>query len=201
MTRKTTEYFGILTKMFEAVKVNGYNRESFPLEEGMDRVKRVIQDLTAAGGKVMFIGNGASAAIASHMATDFWKNAEIRAMAFNDASGLTCISNDFGYSRVFEKPIERFADPGDLLIAISSSGQSENILRAVAAARAREVKIITFSGFDPENPLRKLGELNFYVPSFQYGIVEIVHLSLLHCLVDFMIKEQAEAKEKITVYK
>jgi len=85
---------------------------------------------------------------------------------------------------VFEKPIEMFADAGDVLIAISSSGKSENIVRGVEAARRTGCRIITLSGFRPDNPLRRLGELNFWVPTDSYGHVEITHLALCHAVVD-----------------
>ncbi|HAM59185.1 MAG TPA: phosphoheptose isomerase, partial [Candidatus Rokubacteria bacterium] len=123
-------------------------------------------------------------AIASHQAVDYWKNGGMRAVAFNDPSLLTCVSNDFGYRHVFAKPIEMFADAGDALIAISSSGQSENILRGVEAARRARCRVITLSGFRPDNPLRRLGELNFWVPTDSYGHVEITHLAICHSVVD-----------------
>jgi D-sedoheptulose 7-phosphate isomerase len=151
---------------------------------GLECAIELIVAQTRAGRKVMFIGNGGSAAMASHQSVDFWKNGGMRAVAFNDASLLTCVSNDFGYPLVFEKPIEMFADPGDVLMAISSSGRSENILRGVGKAREKGCRVVTMSGFDPANPLRVLGDVNFYVPSKSYGHVEITHLSLSHCLLD-----------------
>jgi len=131
------------------------------------------------------------------MATDFWKNAGIKALSFNDSSLLTCISNDYGYPHVFEKPIEMFIEPQDVLIAISSSGQSENILRGVFAAKEQGAGVLTFSGFKPDNPLRKLGEINFYVPIEHYGYVEVVHLALCHCLADMIIENRTKLKERI----
>ncbi|MBI1957818.1 MAG: SIS domain-containing protein [Candidatus Rokubacteria bacterium] len=154
------------------------------LDDGLARVIDIVRTQTAAGRKVIFIGNGGSAAIASHQAVDYWKNGGMRAVAFNDPSLLTCVSNDFGYAHVFEKPIEMFADAGDVLIAISSSGKSENIVRGVEAARRTGCRIITLSGFRPDNPLRRLGELNFWVPADSYGHVEITHLALCHAVVD-----------------
>ena len=148
----------------------------------------LIINQAEANKKLIFIGNGASASISSHMSTDYWKNGGIRAIAFNDSSLLTCISNDYGYKHVFEKPIEMFADTGDILIAISSSGKSENILNGVKAARVKNCHIITCSGFETNNPLRNLGDLNFFVPSKDYGPVEILHLSILHCIVDCIIE-------------
>lgn len=111
----------------------------------------------------------------------------MRAIAFNDSSLLTCISNDFGYPHVFAKPVEMFAEAGDILLAISSSGRSENILLAVGTAKEKGCKIITMSGFSADTPLRSVGDLNFYVPSHSYGHVEIVHLSLCHCILDTII--------------
>jgi D-sedoheptulose 7-phosphate isomerase len=138
----------------------------------------------AGGNTVMFIGNGGSAAIASHMANDFQKNGGMRSLAFNDGATLTCLGNDFGYPHVFEKQIEMHARPGDLLVAISSSGRSPNILNGVAAARAAGAAILTLSGFDADNPLRLLGDVNFYVPSSHYGFVEAGHLTLLSAVLD-----------------
>lgn len=144
----------------------------------------------ASGKKVMFIGNGGSAGIASHMAIDFWKNGDIKAVAFNDSSLLTCIGNDYGYNHIFEKPIEMFAEKGDLLFAISSSGRSENILNGVRAAERAGCDIITFSGFNGDNPLRAMGRLNFYVASGEYGFVEVLHQFIIHSVLDVLIQEK-----------
>ena len=137
--------------------------------------------------KVILVGNGGSAAIASHQAVDLWKNGGIRAVAFNDASLLTCIGNDYGYPFIFSKPIEMFADPGDLLIVISSSGKSVNILNSVEAGRKAGCSVIGLSGFDQGNPLSKLCDVNFYLSSHSYGIVEVGHLLLIHAFIDEVI--------------
>ena len=137
------------------------------------------------GNKLGFIGNGGSAGIASHMAIDYSKNGNIRSQAFNDPSALTCLGNDLGYENVFAKQIEFHARPGDLLVAISSSGNSQNILNGVAQARETGCKVVTLSGFAEDNRLRDLGDINFYVPSREYGFVEITHLALCHAVVDF----------------
>lgn len=135
--------------------------------------------------RILFVGNGGSAAIASHMAVDFSKNGGKPALAFNDASMLTCVSNDYGYENVFAKPIEWFSSPFDALVAISSSGRSENVLRAVERFTYRHsVKsIITLSGFDSDNYLRAMGAVNFWVDSHDYGVVELTHAAILHSLV------------------
>jgi D-sedoheptulose 7-phosphate isomerase len=177
-------FFEELRQALGNVQVSDGSEAPLDFVQGMERAAELIVAQTTRGRKLMFIGNGASAAISSHQSVDYWKTGGMRAMAFNDPVLLTCISNDFGYPSVFEKPIEMFAEPGDVLVAISSSGRSENILRAVSKAREKGCHVLTMSGFDPANPLRQLGDLNFYVPSKSYGHVEISHLSLSHCLLD-----------------
>lgn len=147
----------------------------------------MIKKLKQNKGKLIFIGNGGSSSIASHQAVDYWKNGKIKATAFNDPALLTCISNDYGYDQVFAKPLEFFAEPNDIIMAISSSGQSKNIINAVKAARKIKCKIITFSGFTGNNPLRKLGDINFYIPSSEYGVVEISHLLISHSILDHIM--------------
>ena len=192
MKKNIGEYFKELKDILGEVVATDADGKVYQLEEAVDKAVSIIAEKAIAGGQLLFIGNGASASIASHMATDFWKNGGIKAHAFNDSSLLTCISNDFGYKFVFEKPVEMFAEANDILIGISSSGQSENILRGVSAAKKKNIGVLTFSGFKDNNPLRSMGDINFYVPSMQYGLVEIIHTSICHCLVDMVIRGKEE---------
>lgn len=187
MRKLAENYYNHLTSTLKNIAVCKKDGETISFLEGVESACKLVLAQSAAGRKLMFIGNGASASISSHMSTDYWKNGGIRAVAFNDSSLLTCVGNDYGYKHVFEKPIEMFADPGDILFAISSSGKSENILRGVEAARSKNCPVITFSGFQEANPLRALGDFNFYVPSGGYGPVEIIHLSICHCIIDTII--------------
>ena len=180
-------YYKTLSLLFNSIKVTDKERNEIGFCHGIEKVCSLIQHKADSDCKLMFIGNGASASIASHMATDCWKNGGIRAVAFNDSSLLTCISNDYGYKYVFEKPIEMFADNGDILLAISSSGKSENILKGVHAAKSKECNVITLSGFKDDNPLSVMGDYNFYVPSQEYGFVEIIHHSICHSILDSII--------------
>jgi D-sedoheptulose 7-phosphate isomerase len=183
-------YFDKLNCLFHEMEATDKNGKvvdiSLALKDSVNRVKKS----SAKGNKIIFIGNGGSSAIASHMAVDFWKNSRIKAICFNDSAQLTCLSNDFGYRHVFEKPIEMFAEQEDVLIAISSSGKSENILRGVKAARRKKCGIITMSGFKKDNPLRKTGDLNYYVPSDSYGFVEIAHGAICHLFADYTYKKR-----------
>jgi D-sedoheptulose 7-phosphate isomerase len=153
-------------------------------EEAFERVQNDVRTATAKGNTIFFIGNGGSAAIASHMAADYCKAGGFRARALNDAATLTCLANDVGYVNVFSQQIAWQAREGDMLVAISSSGKSNNILRAVEAAHSKGCKVVTVSGFAPNNPLRERGDLNFYVASDKYGIVEVAHHAILHAILD-----------------
>lgn len=182
------KYLEKLWQVLNEVEIIDSNGETTSLEMAFDKIVDKLKKLKKTRNKAIFIGNGGSAGIASHQAIDYWKNGDIPAVAFNDASLLTCISNDYGYEFVFEKPINMFAKKGDVLIAISSSGKSKNIINAVKAAKKKDLYIITMSGFSKSNPLRSWGDLNFYVPSKVYGHVEISHLILSHTILDMHLK-------------
>jgi D-sedoheptulose 7-phosphate isomerase len=178
------DYHNNFLKLANSVIVTSRQKRKLGLGQGVHLVCNIIKKQSKIGGKVFFIGNGGSAAIANHMAIDFWKNGRIPAVAFSDSSLLTCISNDFGYEKVFEKPIEFFAAKIDVLIAISSSGKSKNILNGVKVAQIKGSNIISLSGFDEDNPLRRRGVYNFYVPSHKYGYVEVIHQYICHWILD-----------------
>ena len=182
------KYYNNLFAGLSAVKVTDKHKNGLDFYQGIEAACGLIQSQAESGCKLMFIGNGASAAISSHMAADYLKNGGLNTVTFNNSSLLTCMGNDYGYEHVFEKPIEISAQKGDVLIAISSSGKSENILLAVDAAKNKRCAVLTLSGFDPDNPLSSLGDINFYVPVKSYGIVEIVHHSICHCILDTIVR-------------
>jgi D-sedoheptulose 7-phosphate isomerase len=181
---RLNRYFATLADILRGAEVTDRAAKSMALADGCDWVRNEAHKAHGAGNKIIFVGNGGSAGIASHLAIDFSKNGGLRSLAFNDASALTCLGNDLGYENVFAKQLDFHARPGDLLIAISSSGRSPNILNAVKAARVHDCKVVTFSGFTEENDLRKSGDVNFYVRSGEYGFVEVAHLALCHAVLD-----------------
>lgn len=164
--------------------VTNESGETLSLNSAITELGKLARNTHSTGNKIIFIGNGGSAGICSHMAIDYSKNGNMRALAFNDGAFLTCLGNDFGYESVFIKQIEFHGQPGDLLIAISSSGQSKNILAAVTQAKLQKMKVVTLSGFNFKNPLRFLGQLNFYLADNNYGFVELGHQTLLHAALD-----------------
>lgn len=190
--KRVARYFEVLNGLVANTAVTvaeaaGRDVRSIALAEGIDRFLTIGHDAHGRERKLILIGNGASASMAVHFASDFSKNAGIRAMSVNDGAMLTALANDIGVDAMFAKQVEFYAQPGDVLVAISASGSSPNILAAVAAAREKGCSVITFSGFDPANPLRHAGDLNFHVPADEYGFVEVTHTALIHAILDLSL--------------
>ena len=150
-------------------------------------LKLDLESVQKNGGKTMIMGNGGSAAMASHVAVDFSKNAGIRMINFNDADLITCLANDYGFEHWMAKSIDLYGDDGDQVILISSSGKSPKVVNAAKAARDKDYKVITFTGFDETNPLKSNGDLNFWFKSRAYNIVEMVHQIWLLAVCDAVI--------------
>jgi len=149
----------------------------------------LIQQTRDKGGKIILAGNGGSAAMASHVAVDFTKNASIRAINFNEADLITCFANDYGYENWVEQALKFYADENDLVILISSSGNSINIVNAANYCKKVNMDFITLTGFSNNNKLRNLGKINFWVDSLEYNIVEMTHHIILLLLVDGFINK------------
>ncbi len=189
-----SDYFAEMMRVCTAARVSDGDGRPMSLQQGFEWVAEQARRAQASGNKMILIGNGGSAAIASHQAIEFLKNGGVRALALNDGASLTALANDFGYANVFAEQLRMLGRRGDMLVAISSSGQSTNILKAVETARARDMAIATFSGFRPDNLLRGRGDVNFYVDSTQYGFVELAHHALIQAILDLNVipKRQVE---------
>tara|TARA_B100001059_G_scaffold211523_1_gene225946 strand:+ start:5310 stop:5891 length:582 start_codon:yes stop_codon:yes gene_type:complete len=183
--------FSISLKDFQ---VEGNENNKIKQEEGLNSAARIIKDLIRANKNLFIIGNGGSSGIASHAANDFINMCGLKCQTFHDISVLTCMTNDYGYDVTYQKLLENFLNENDCLIAISSSGNSMNIINATE--RFRELnpkgKIITLSGFSQDNQLRNKGDLNFWIDSKSYGIVEIAHQFILHFFADKIYQEKVE---------
>lgn len=151
------------------------------------QLKDILIQMRANGEKAMIAGNGGSAAIASHCAVDFTKNAGIRCLTFNEAGMITCFANDYGYERWLEKALQFYANDGDVLILVSSSGKSRNMVKAAEYASSRNLMLVTFTGFAVDNPLKGLGKVNFWVNSYAYNVVEMTHHIWLLAVCDLII--------------
>ncbi|MFO1021537.1 MAG: SIS domain-containing protein [Planctomycetales bacterium] len=158
--------------------------EKADLQSALARTVELLKAVQSANGTQFFLGNGASAAFAEHMALDWTKNGGVRSLNPSSAVLLTALANDISYQDSFALFLERYARKGDLVVTISSSGNSENVIRAIAQARKMDCNVVTLSGLKPDNTSRKLGDVNFYVPARTYGIVECAHQVLLHMFID-----------------
>jgi D-sedoheptulose 7-phosphate isomerase len=162
------------------------NDSEYSPDSGFQIWKELSVGIREKERTVYLIGNGASASMASHFAADLSKNAHLHTEVFSDLSLITAIANDMGYEWVFAEPLLRRAKKGDMLVAISSSGRSSNILRAIEVAQRAGLNIVTLSAMSPENPLRSSGYLNIYVPAQTYGHAESCHAAILHHWMDMV---------------
>lgn len=159
------------------------------VEDGFQTLCTITRELKRRGGTIFLVGNGASASMASHVAADLAKNAHIRTEVFSDLALITAVANDISYDQVFAEPLQRRMHPGDMLVGISSSGNSPNVINAATKARELGGEVITLTAMAPDNRLRKLGSLNFYLPGKTYGLAESGHAAVLHHWIDMMVAD------------
>jgi D-sedoheptulose 7-phosphate isomerase len=179
-----TDYCETIADGLRRMAVTDRTGAALATADGVAQWVSMTRSADAAGGSLYIVGNGGSAGMASHMAADACKNGHLRAMSFSDIALLTATANDLAYDQVFSLPLERLARPGDLLIAISSSGNSPNIVRALETGRTIGLRAVTLTGMAAENRARTLGDLNFYVPLSRYGWTESAHQVILHYWFD-----------------
>lgn len=201
--RDTSSYLKSLNDILEKTEITltlntlDHLKREMTLDDGINLlIFHYLKILTQTHKRLIVIGNGGSAGIAMHTLADYANAGGFKTIDFYGPALLTCMSNDYGYENVFSKPIEMFAEKGDVLFAISSSGKSPNILRACEAALDKKCQVITFSGFSSDNPLRKLGRTNFYVPSTHYGFVELTHQILIHSILDLFVRNEVYEKAR-----
>lgn len=186
------KYIDKIIDLLQHIEISTDTR-GYSYEEGILEILLVLRKCKKNRKALYICGNGGSAGIAQHMTGDFLKNGGFRTFSMYGQPTITCISNDLSYEYVFCKQLELLANKDDLLIAISSSGNSENIIKAVKTMKKIGGKVITFSGFKSDNKLRTLGDINVYVPAEHYGMVESIHNLVLQQLVDIIVDEDGVA--------
>lgn len=184
------DYVSLVLEGLKSTKVTGKDGKEMTLDAGMEQwaaQARKVQQET--GGVLFFCGNGASATMAEHMSHDWFQNAAVNTQTCAETSHITAISNDLSYEDVFAYRINRILSERDILVTVSSSGNSPNVIKAIRTAREKGCYIITLSGKGRDNSSRKMGDLNFYVPLETYGLVESAHAVLLHCALDYFLDQ------------
>lgn len=173
-----------LHALMEQGVFTGPDGEVLPEAQGLAQAMALLQETRQRDGRLYLVGNGGSNAVIAHVANDFIKNGHFLVHTLHDPATLTCLANDYGYEEAYRQALAILARPGDLLVAVSSSGRSPNILNAARAMIEAGGRVMTCTGFAPENPLRRAGIWNYWLPSHHYGHVEIAHLVLLHHLAE-----------------
>lgn len=154
------------------------------------KIIKILKNIKKNKKKIILVGNGGSAAMASHVSVDFTKVCKIRAINFNETDLLTCLSNDFGYENWVQKALSFYADKGDVLICISSSGESKNIINGAKFAKKIGCEVITLTGFSKKNKLKKIGNINLWLNSKNYNLIEMTHHIWLLSFVDYIAKSK-----------
>lgn len=173
----------LLEKIINATQGIKYDCADCRLEE-LDVIVDALKNVIIKSDCLFFIGNGGSAAIAIHMTADFMKNGGCKTVSMYDPAILTCLGNDYGYEHIFSKQLERIVKKNDLLIAISSSGNSPNIINAIDAVHKNGAQAVSLTGFGKDNICWKKADYSVYIPSDEYGTVESVHNMILQEVVD-----------------
>lgn len=184
MEQSYMEYMNECHEVLKQLEVSGQQGATMDQEEGLDKWIEITRQINDAGNNIYFAGNGASAMMAGHMSADSTKNGGMKSLFLSETALVTSVSNDISYDEVFAYPLNRFANRADMLIAISSSGNSRNIIRAIETAREKGMTVVTLTGLKEDNAARLMGDINFFVPGKTYGIVEVCHQALLHCWLD-----------------
>ena len=172
-----------ISKYLDLYKKNLFEKD---VSEEIIKLKKLLLKTKKSNNKIIIEGNGGSASIASHVAVDFTKLNNIRTINFNEADLITCFANDYGYENWLAKALEYYSVKDDLVILVSSSGRSPNIIKAAQKTKELKLKLITLTGFDKNNPLKKLGDLNLWVDSRAYNIIENTHLIWLLTVNDLI---------------
>lgn len=178
------ENVSVLKNILESLMVYNSHGDLLDTDRAFDAWIDMTMEIKDKQKTIYLVGNGASASMASHIATDLLKNAHIKAMVFTDMSLITAVSNDISFQDSFAEPLKRYITDGDMLVCISSSGRSRNILEAAKIIEKYKSYIITLSAMDIENPLRTTGDINFYIPASTYGLAETGHTAILHYWID-----------------
>ncbi len=174
---------------------NNYNNSinillSHISEQKISDTIKLINKTIKSKGTIYIAGNGGSASIASHVSVDFTKIAKVKATSFNNSNLITCFANDYGYENWVTEAVKAYMNKNDLIILISSSGKSKNIVNAAKFCKKKSINLITLSGFSKNNPLSKLGKVNFHIKSNQYNFIEMSHHILLVYFVDVFAKNK-----------
>lgn len=176
-----SEYFNKCAKHLEDVEI---------INEAIN-AKKIILESSANSKKLIFAGNGASASIANHASLDFTKQGKIKSVNFNESAFITAFANDFGYENWLSKCIEIHGNKNDLLILISCSGNSKNLIKAQQKAKKKKINVISLTGCKKNNKLNSSKNIcKIWINSNKYNVIEIIHHTILLSIIDRLMKKK-----------
>lgn len=188
-------YLYQVTEALKNIQVTNQNGKAIATDYALEQLANRVKEIqTNQQGLIFFCGNGASATMAEHFSHDWFQNARVNTYTCSETAHITAIANDISFENIFSYRIERIFSSKDILVTISSSGNSPNIINAIHEARKKKGFIITISGKKEDNESRGLGDLNFYVPLQTYGMVESAHAILLHAALDYFLDKYMDGK-------
>lgn len=173
-----------LQNCLESLEVTCESINTCACDQAFNKWKDLTVTLRENGRIIYLIGNGASASMASHFSADLAKNAHVHTQVFTDLALITAVANDFSYDQVFVEPLKRRLTPNDMLVGISSSGNSPNVVNACRYASELGASVVTITAMKPDNKMRQIGDLNFWIPADTYGMAETGHACILHYWMD-----------------
>ena len=156
-------------------------------DEAILNFRNSIANTFENNGRLIFMGNGASASLSSHAATDFTKQAKIPSIAFNDHNLVTALSNDYGYENWVSKAIEYYCKRNDMLIFISVSGESKNLINGIKYAKKNNIKTASLTGSKENNTIKINTDISLWVDSNAYNIVECIHTIWITLIIDMFV--------------
>ena len=162
------------------------------LSDAMLDFKNLIIETRNKGGRIFFAGNGASETISSHAALDYNNQLAVKTTSINNSSIITCFANDFGYEQIFSRYLKLNACKDDVVVLISSSGKSQNVINAAYDAHKIGMKVVSFTGFDKNNTLHSLANIGFWIDSNVYNVVETIHMIWLVAVCDLIAMEEKD---------
>jgi D-sedoheptulose 7-phosphate isomerase len=179
------QWLNSLHTVLTSAEVSQKGGPKLDLDKGLNAVQEQLKAARQRGGTVYWVGNGGSLAVCNHLSQDVLNKLKLRSIALSESSLLTCMANDFGYAEIYARPLQTLLRAEDLLIAISSSGKSQSIIKPVELCLSRNIAVIALSAFTPDNPLRKLpADVSIYLPCDLYGLAEVGHEAFLHAAIE-----------------
>jgi D-sedoheptulose 7-phosphate isomerase len=185
---------GVIVQLLSDLDCDHRNRSVHP-DKAFAAWAKALQQAREQKKRVYFVGNGPGASLASQFAIDLGRRAHLHTEVFNDLAMMSAIANEIGYEWIFADPLRRRAAEGDLLVCLSTSGRSENIIKAVELAAPLSVETISLTGSEADNPVRSKSELNFHVNAKTRGDAQVCFQAIMNHAINLVQIDESQTSE------